>query len=126
MLYYTAGYVDKFTKNGLQSIRYNNIIHFIWMSTFIENSFKPKHCFIYRRSFTNGQQFSTYDADHETSSIANCAQLYNGAWWYTTCGFSCLNGIYNNTGYAQGVMWSSWNGLAYSHKFSEMKFRPNP
>ena len=34
---------------------------------------------------SNGQRFSTYDADHDTYS-GNCANNYGGGFWYGACG----------------------------------------
>ena len=75
----------------------------------------------------NGHKFSTKDQDNDISAIS-CAQVRNGAWWYFTCSDSNLNG-----GYLRGqklsdntavVAWSSWRGMSYSLKRTEMKIRP--
>nr|NP_001015804.1 uncharacterized protein LOC548521 precursor [Xenopus tropicalis]AAH89760.1 MGC108470 protein [Xenopus tropicalis] len=76
----------------------------------------------------NGFPFSTKDRDNDIHS-GNCAQSYKGAWWYTKCHWSNLNGLYlrgNHTTYANGVNWLSGKGYGYSYKVSEMKFRPQP
>ena len=73
----------------------------------------------------NGMAFSTSDRDNDRFS-GNCAADWQGAWWYNSCTYSNLNGLYlagqsNN----DGVIWqyfnasSSWNTLRYS----EMKLR---
>ncbi|OCT66965.1 hypothetical protein XELAEV_18038247mg [Xenopus laevis] len=74
----------------------------------------------------NGYSFSTKDRDNDIYE-GNCAQQFKGAWWYTRCHLSNLNGLYlhgDHTSYADGVNWSMGKGLYYSYKVSEMKFRP--
>ena len=65
----------------------------------------------------SGYPFSTYDADHDTCSC-NCAIQYHGAWWYTACHNSNLNGILYTSGcyvdYADGT---DWCGGAYATSF---------
>ncbi|KAI0221349.1 Ficolin-2, partial [Lamellibrachia satsuma] len=41
--------------------------------------------------------FSTKDADHDTYG-GSCSIIYHGAWWYTTCHGSNLNGQYYREG----------------------------
>ena len=79
-------------------------------------------------SFTahNGMQFTTWDRDHD-KWIHNCATAYSGAWWYTACHASNLNGRYfkgSHKSYANGVNWYHFRGLYYSLKKTEMKIRP--
>jgi hypothetical protein len=71
-----------------------------------------------------GNEWSTYDADHDTSS-GNCAVSYQGAWWYESCHQSNLNGAYNNTVYGVGVDWYTWKDYTYSLRKTEMKIRPS-
>jgi len=74
----------------------------------------------------NGKMFSTYDADSDTSG-SNCASTYRGAWWYSSCHSSNLNGEYRLYGeevpYARGVIWKAYKDYYYSMKFTEMKVR---
>uniref|UniRef100_K9J7J9 Ficolin-like n=1 Tax=Xenopus tropicalis TaxID=8364 RepID=K9J7J9_XENTR len=77
----------------------------------------------------NGYSFSSKDRDNDVHLTGSCAQSYKGAWWYTKCHGSNLNGLYlggNHTSYANGVNWSAGKGYHYSYKVSEMKFRPQP
>lgn len=70
--------------------------------------------------------FSTKDRDQDTNPRANCAVSYNGAWWYTACHSSNLNGLYlegHTERYATGMVWKPWKGYHYSLKTSQMKFR---
>ena len=79
----------------------------------------------------NGAPFSTRDSDHDTYSD-NCAKVYGGAWWYTACFSSNLNGKYvvhtpeSNIGVTPGANRLSWSdGSAYQHYTKvQMKIRP--
>nr|XP_039259693.1 ficolin-2-like [Styela clava] len=75
----------------------------------------------------NDQRFTTKDQDNDSYS-RNCAVSFKGAWWYFKCHSSNLNGHYFKGGvhksYADGVEWSSWKGVYYSLKVTEMKIRP--
>ena len=73
----------------------------------------------------NGQPFSTKDADHDAYP-QSCAQQFKGAWWYKSCHYSNLNGLYlngNHGSFANGINWYHWKGHYYSLKFTEMKLR---
>ncbi|CAH6788787.1 ficolin-2 [Phodopus roborovskii] len=73
----------------------------------------------------NNQFFSTKDQDNDQSS-SNCALRFHGAWWYSDCHGSNLNGLYlrgPHKSYANGVNWKTWGGYNYSYKVSEMKVR---
>ena len=59
----------------------------------------------------NGYRFSTRDQDNDGCSC-NCAQHSGGAWWYSYCWASNLNGVYSSYFY--------WGGYL---SFSEMKLR---
>ncbi|XP_028514603.1 ficolin-1-like [Exaiptasia diaphana] len=75
----------------------------------------------------NKMAFSTNDRDNDVYS-KSCAVMYKGAWWYSSCHSSNLNGLYlrgNTSQYGTGVTWSCFKGLYYSLKISEMKIRPD-
>lgn len=75
---------------------------------------------------SNGQPFSTYDADNDGDSRRNCAEERLGAWWYKKCDGSNLNG-YQYVGSSplkKGIVWSSWRGGRYSLKRVTMMIRP--
>uniref|UniRef100_A0A1I8J6D7 Fibrinogen C-terminal domain-containing protein n=1 Tax=Macrostomum lignano TaxID=282301 RepID=A0A1I8J6D7_9PLAT len=73
----------------------------------------------------SGMQFTTKDADHDTRT-GNCATDYIGAWWFTNCHCSNLNGEYKNSSeaiggvYAEGVIWRLPFGNYYSLMEIEM------
>ena len=74
----------------------------------------------------NMRQFSTYDRDNDLNGSVNCAVMFKGAWWYYSCHWSNLNGLYHrgsHSSYADGVNWSTWKGPYYSLKFTDMKVR---
>lgn len=75
---------------------------------------------------SNGEKFSTKDRDQDTHSSGSCAISFEGAWWYSACHQSNLNGRYLNgphSSFANGVNWKPWKGHEYSLKGSEMKIR---
>jgi len=75
----------------------------------------------------NNQAFTTKDLDQDTRDTGNCAVTYKGAWWYTACHASNLNGLYlkgETDQYATGMVWKPFRGYHYSLKLSQMKFRP--
>ncbi|XP_035227247.1 techylectin-5A-like isoform X1 [Stegodyphus dumicola] len=77
-------------------------------------------------SFVNGVPFSTKDRDNDQHE-KSCAEMFKGAWWYTSCHGSNLNGWYlkgAHKSYADGVEWSSFRGQYYSLKDTVMKIRP--
>ena len=73
-------------------------------------------------------RFTTFDQDLDLSE-GNCAENHHGAWWYTACLTSSLNGAYLKGDVktdASGVVWEPWQGFFYSLKGTEMKLgNPN-
>ena len=68
--------------------------------------------------------FSTKDRDNDRYS-SNCAVAYTGAWWYSSCLHSNLNGQYLGDKHSyRGASWSHFRG-SLSLKFTEMKLRPS-
>ena len=78
-------------------------------------------------SYHNGMQFSTRDRDNDKNGGINCASVYHGGWWHSSCHYSNLNGKYlnglHNTPW-HGVIWHHFNGHSNSLKKTEMKVRP--
>ena len=75
----------------------------------------------------NGMKFSTRDNDNDNYG-GNCAQYWNGAWWFNNCFQSHLNGPYYQNPVVsiwRGIIWYDWKGDRYSLKFTEMKTRRN-
>ena len=74
----------------------------------------------------DGQSFSTKDQDNDARSVYNCAEGYEGAWWFNDCFQAHLNGKYYPQGelsFAQGIQWKAWKGYKYSLKKCSMKIR---
>ncbi|VDI43902.1 protein N-terminal asparagine amidohydrolase [Mytilus galloprovincialis] len=71
--------------------------------------------------------FSTFDVNNSTcADHLNCAVSHHGAWWYTCCYYSNLNGKYyhgNHSSYADGVAWLPFHGNSYSLKKTTMMIR---
>lgn len=79
---------------------------------------------------SNGQNFSTFDRDHDTWP-QNCAVTFRGAWWYSSCHSSNLNGLNLNgphDSYADGIEWSQRGTPGgyqyYSYPSVRMMIRP--
>jgi hypothetical protein len=71
----------------------------------------------------NGRPFSTKDHDNDQRS-GNCAVDCHGAWWYNTCTYSNLNGLYLSVQEtARNVVWYHMKGRYDSLKFAQMKLR---
>ncbi|CAF0935444.1 unnamed protein product [Adineta ricciae] len=74
----------------------------------------------------NGASFSTFDHDFDNLFYDNCAQIYHGAWWFTNCFQSHLNGLYVRTPLAlqntarNGLQ---WNTYALHHSMQETTMR---
>ena len=74
----------------------------------------------------NGMPFTTHDADNDKWS-GNCAVRHRGVWWYNSCTYSNLNGLYlNGQSDHRGVAWYYFNATAGSWltlRYSDMKLR---
>ncbi|XP_050072680.1 ficolin-1-like [Anopheles maculipalpis] len=77
-------------------------------------------------SGTKNMKFSTFDADNDTWEN-QCAVTFAGAWWYSNCHSSNLNGKYlrgETKEYATAMEWSTFRGHHYALKTSKMMIRP--
>ena len=79
-------------------------------------------------TYTNGYGFSTKDKDVDGYS-GDCAKLYHGGWWYSTCTYVNLNGEYATPGTVSsydagggGVVYYDFKGWQ-SLKTTTMMFR---
>ena len=74
-----------------------------------------------------GQKFSTYDRDLDSTNKLHCAALTKGAWWHNDCFRGLLTGVYYRNPTAapawQGLIWYHWKGNKYSLKTSTMMIR---
>ena len=76
-------------------------------------------------SSLNGKPFSTYDQDNDSNQKQRCARKYRGAWWYSDCGQSNLNGLFEKPFEEVNSARIFWNGLGNNKtiNFVEMKAR---
>ena len=77
-------------------------------------------------TFCSDMQFSTRDNDNDEKPDGSCAQKYQGAWWYSYCLHSNLNGSYligSHSSFGKGVNWKPFKGYHYSLKRTEMKVK---
>ena len=77
-------------------------------------------------TFCSDMQFSTRDSDNDVKLDGSCAQNFKGAWWYSACHHSNLNGLYLNEShhpFGTGVNWEPFKGYQYSLKLTEMKVK---
>lgn len=44
----------------------------------------------------NGQYFTTYDQDNDSTSTRNCAKARKSGWWYNNCEYANLNSMLDN------------------------------
>ncbi len=75
-------------------------------------------------SYHNTMKFSTWDSDNDKSG-GKCAVNWKGGWWYKSCAYVNLNGLYLGAGkdHYTGNHWRGWT--KYSLKKVEMKIRPS-
>ncbi|XP_074649845.1 angiopoietin-1-like [Tubulanus polymorphus] len=85
-------------------------------------------------SYHDNMAFSAEDVDNDLHA-RNCATDNKGGWWYNSCYFSNLNGVYHTSWYSRGgqtfadgtVWYTLKQSDFYSLKRAEMKIRPlNP
>uniref|UniRef100_A0A182Q6C6 Fibrinogen C-terminal domain-containing protein n=1 Tax=Anopheles farauti TaxID=69004 RepID=A0A182Q6C6_9DIPT len=75
-----------------------------------------------------GSPFTTTDKDNDKFTL-NCAQQSAGAWWYTDCHDSNLNGRYLNgptSLFGKAMSWSTFKGPSYALKSARMMIRRLP
>ena len=71
-------------------------------------------------TFHKNYKFSTRDKDNGKYSV-KCAVKYHGAWWYSGCYHSNLNGRYT-TSHFDRYPWLKWRARPVT--FTQMKMRP--
>nr|XP_027238136.1 fibrinogen C domain-containing protein 1-B-like [Penaeus vannamei] len=76
--------------------------------------------------YHQGAPFSTRDRDNDFNPRGHCARTFHGAWWFTACHESHLNGRYHHgrhKSYGDGINWMAFRGHNYSLKFSRLMIR---
>ena len=70
-----------------------------------------------------GIPFSTYDRDNDNADSDNCARHYHGGWWYNSCHWSNLNGLWGVPS-VLGMRWYDYGKQpAIYATYSEIKVR---
>ena len=93
---------------------------------FIQFNHKIYKAYFVVLTFCSDMQFSTRDNDNDEKPDGSCAQKYQGAWWYSYCIHSNLNGLYligSHFSFGNGVNWKPFKGYHYSLKRTEMKVK---
>ena len=54
-------------------------------------------------SYQNGMSFSTWDSDNSYATF-NCAKAYASGWWFKSCTYSNLNGVFGHSEH-QTIWW---------------------
>ncbi|XP_037823240.1 microfibril-associated glycoprotein 4-like [Lucilia sericata] len=75
----------------------------------------------------SGNKFSTKDRDNDIHNTRNCADYWKGAWWYSNCFYSNLNGLYlagKIPSSKRGISWCGFRKYLYSLKSVQMMIRP--
>ena len=70
-----------------------------------------------------GKKFITKDVNNDIDIQKNCTQYCHGAWWFTRCLRSHLNGEYLVGGHSQPfecIVCGDFKGQEYSYKGTEM------
>ena len=80
----------------------------------------------YSLAWYNNEAFSTKDRDNDRLGSIHCAVSFIGAWWYSGCHNSNLNGKYlgNTRWNYTGVICVDFRS-SVSLNFTEMKLRPS-
>ena len=93
---------------------------------FIQFNYKIYKPYFVVLTFCSDMQFSTKDSDNDIKPDGSCAQKFKGAWWYSNCHHSNLNGLYLSgwhSSEADGVNWWPFRKYRYSLKRTEMKVK---
>ena len=116
-------FVSAISDFGLWDVKlvYQKLKFYLIFIQFNHNICKPYFVVL---TFCSYMQFSTRDNDNDVNPDVSCAQKFKGAWWYSHCLESNLNGLYLNGShfsFANGVNWFPFKGYHYSLKRTEMK-----
>ena len=76
-------------------------------------------------AYHNGMKFTTKDNDNDAGSDGNCAEQWNGGWWYNVCHRVNLNGLYPATSNRDAAYmgWKAIHGAYGDVFYSEIKIK---
>ena len=118
-------FVSAISDFGLWDVKlvYQKLKFYLIFIQFNHKIYKPYFVVL---TFCSDMQFSTRDNDNDVKPDGSCAQKFKGAWWYSHCLDSNLNGLYligSHSSFAKGVNWKPFKGYHYSLKRTEMKVK---
>ena len=118
-------FVSAISDFGLWDVQlvYQKLKFYLIFIQFNHKIYKPYFVVL---TFCSDMQFSTRDNDNDEKPDGSCAQKYQGAWWYSYCLHSNLNGLYligSHFSFGNGVNWKPFKGYHYSLKSTEMKVK---
>ena len=120
-----APYDTVWSRYGAFSLGSEAVNFKLTISQYYANSSVPD-----RMSTHNNQEFSAQDADNDSHSTTDCADVHLGGWWYNSCHDANLNGAWYaggelpNSEIENGIMWDDWPLSKHSLKTSVMAVRP--
>ena len=73
-----------------------------------------------------GEKFTTLDQDNDRNNNLNCAQFYQGGWWFRGCFSIFLNGKYSDVAFpvpTKAIHWLEFRPFQESLKKTTMLIR---
>ncbi|XP_059175169.1 tenascin-R-like [Physella acuta] len=128
-------WISSLTQNGYTELRFDMKYKGKSYYTVYSNVTVGNEADLYRIKFTfktgnatdnfsehNGMAFSTVDRDNDGYSD-HCAERWRGGWWYKSCHYVNVNGVWASKTNGQGIIWYGISTHDNSLEHVEMKLR---